>query len=59
MRRYQVVIDVIGLEEGIYAFIYWKKWRSGQVLPKKLPDKLIDFERQGYNSSLEVGVQLL
>ena len=59
MRRYQVVIDVIGLEEGIYAFIYWKKWISGQVLPKKPPDKLTYFERQGYNSSLEVGVELL
>ena len=38
MRRYQVVIDVTGSVEGIYAFIYWKKWRSGQVLP--MPHRL-------------------
>ena len=27
-----MVIDYTGSEEGIYAFIYWTKWRSGQVL---------------------------
>ena len=27
-----VVIDVTGSVEGIYAFIYWKKWKSIQVL---------------------------
>ena len=33
MRRWQLVIDDTGSEEGIYAFIYCAKWRSGQVLP--------------------------
>ena len=28
-----MVIDVTGSVEGIYAFIYCIKWRSGQVLP--------------------------
>ena len=31
MRRWQLVIDVTGSEEGIYAFIYCTKWKSGQV----------------------------
>ena len=43
MRRYQLVIDDTGSVEGIYAFIYCTKWRSGQVLP--MPDGLTDFER--------------
>ena len=37
--RYEVmelVIDVTGSEEGIYAFTYWTEWRCGQVLP--MPD---------------------
>merc|ERR1712004_179033 len=29
----EAVIDDTGSEEGIYAFIYCTKWRSGQVLP--------------------------
>ena len=33
MRRWQLVIDDTGSVEGIYAFIYCAKWRSGQVLP--------------------------
>ena len=33
MRRQQLVIDDTGSVEGIYAFIYCTKWRSGQVLP--------------------------
>jgi len=33
MRRWQLVIDDTGPVEGIYAFIYCAKWRSGQVLP--------------------------
>ena len=28
-----MVIDDTGSVEGIYAFVYCKKWRSGQVLP--------------------------
>ena len=28
-----MVIDYTGSVEGIYAFIYCTKWRSGQVLP--------------------------
>ena len=31
-----MVIDDTGSVEGIYAFIYCTKWRSGQVLP--MPD---------------------
>ena len=31
MRRWQLEIDDTGSEEGIYAFIYCTKWRSGQV----------------------------
>ena len=37
-RRQQLVIDYTGSVEGIYAFIYCTKWRSGQVLP--MPDSL-------------------
>ena len=33
MRRWQLVIDDTGSVEGVYAFIYCAKWRSGQVLP--------------------------
>ena len=40
MRRWQLVIDDTGSVEGIYAFIYCTKWRSGQVLP--MPDSLTD-----------------
>ena len=40
MRRWQLVIDDTGSEEGIYAFIYCTKWRSGQVLP--MPDGRAD-----------------
>ena len=36
MRRQQLVIDDTGSVEDIHAFIYCKKWRSGQVLP--MPD---------------------
>ena len=32
MRWQQLVIDETGSVEGIYAFIYCAKWRSGQVL---------------------------
>ena len=32
------MIDDTGQVEGIYAFIYCTKWRSGQVLP--MPDSL-------------------
>ena len=40
MRRWQLVLDDTGSEEGIYAFIYCTKWRSGQVLP--VPYSLTD-----------------
>ena len=33
MRRWKLAIDYTGSVEGIYAFIYCTKWRSGQVLP--------------------------
>ena len=33
-----MVIDGTGSVEDIHAFIYCKKWRSGQVLP--MPDSL-------------------
>ena len=36
-------VAVGGSVEGICAFIYWAKWRSGQVLP--MPYSLTDFER--------------
>ena len=36
MRRQQLVIDDTGSVEDIHAFIYCKKWRSGEVLP--MPD---------------------
>ena len=38
MRRQQLVIDDTGPVEDIHAFIYCKKWRSGQVL--LMPDSL-------------------
>ena len=31
MRRQQLVIDDTGSVEDIHAFIYCKKWRSGEV----------------------------
>ena len=43
MRRYQLVNDLTESGEGIHAFIHYKKWRSGQVLP--MPHRLTDFER--------------
>ena len=44
MRRCQLVIDDTGSVEGIYAFIYCAKWRSGQVLP--MPHSLTDSQRK-------------
>ena len=44
MRRWQLVIDDTGSVEGIYAFIYCAKWRSGQVLP--MPHSLTDSQRK-------------
>ena len=38
MRRWKLAIDYTGSVEGIHAFIYCTKWRSGQVLP--MPDRL-------------------
>ena len=46
MRRWQLVIDEYdtGSVEGIYAFIYCAKWRSGRV--SRMTDSLTDnFER--------------
>ena len=40
MRRWQLVLDYTGSVEGIYAFIYCTKWRSGQV--SRMPDSLTD-----------------
>ena len=40
MRGKQLVVDYTGSVEGIHAFIYCKKWSSGQVLP--MPDRLTD-----------------
>ena len=38
MRPWQFVIDDTGSVEGIYAFIYCTKWRSGRV--SRMPDWL-------------------
>ena len=40
MRRWQLVTDDTGSVEGIYAFIYCTKLRSGQVSP--MPHSLTD-----------------
>ena len=40
MRGWKLAIDYTGSVEGIYAFIYCTKWRSGQVSP--MPDSLTD-----------------
>ena len=40
--QYEAVIDVIGSVQGIYAFIYWTKWRFGQMLP--IPDSLTHWQ---------------
>ena len=40
MRRWQLVIDDTGSVEGIYAFIYCTKWRSGRV--SRMPHSLTD-----------------
>ena len=40
MRRWKLAIDDTGSVEGIYAFIYCTKWRSGQVLA--MPDRQTD-----------------
>ena len=37
-------IDDTGLVEDIHAFIYCKKWRSGQVSP--MPDRQTDSQRK-------------
>ena len=39
-----MVIDDTGSVEDIHAFIYCKKWRSGQVLP--MPDRQTDSQRK-------------
>ena len=39
-----MVIDDTGSVEDIHAFIYCKKWRSGQVLP--MPHSLTDSQRK-------------
>ena len=44
MRRWKLAIDYTGSVEGIYAFIYCTKWRSGQVLP--MPHSLTDSQRK-------------
>ena len=36
MRRRQLVIDNTGSVEGVYAFIYCTKWRSGRA--SRMPD---------------------
>ena len=41
MRRWQLVIDDTGSVEGIYAFIYCTKWRSGRV--SRMPHWLTDW----------------
>ena len=33
---YCLILGGTGLAKGLYACIYWKKWRLGQVLP--MPD---------------------
>ena len=40
MSRWQLAIDDTGSVEGICAFIYCAKWRSGQV--SHMPDKWMD-----------------
>ena len=40
MRLWQLVIDDTWSVEGIYAFIYCTKWRSGRV--SRMPDRLTD-----------------
>ena len=53
MRRWKLAIDYTGSVEGIYAFIYCTKWRSGQVL--LMPYGLThNFERQGYSAPYKV-----
>ena len=39
MRQWKLAIDYTGSVEGVYAFRYCTKWRSGQVLP--MPDSLM------------------
>ena len=41
-ERWQLVLDDNGSVEGIYAFIYWTKWRSGQV--SRIPDPLTHWQ---------------
>ena len=38
----KLIIDVTGPVEGIFAFIYWTEWRSGQVL--LMPHSLTDWQ---------------
>ena len=53
MRRQQLEIDDTGSVEGIGAFTYCTKWRSGQVLP--MPYGLTEnFERQSYSALYKV-----
>ena len=42
MRRWQLVLYYNGSVEGMYAFIFCTKWRSGQVLP--MPYSLTDWQ---------------
>ena len=51
-ERWQLVLDDNGLVEGIYAFIYCTKWRSGQVLP--MPYSLTDSQTQLHKKYIRV-----
>ena len=56
MRRLQLVIDDTGSVEGIYAFIYCTKWRSGQVSP--MPHSLTDSRRKDSATQLLINYKI-
>ena len=43
ITQYCLVLSCIGSAKGLYACIYWKKWRFGRVLP--MPHRHTDNRR--------------
>ena len=48
-KDFYAFIYCIGSAKGLYACIYWKKWRFGQVLP--MPDTHTDRQTTEYRAT--------
>ena len=48
ITQYCLVLSCIGSAKGLYACIYWKKWRFGQVTP--MPDRQQNIELLSFST---------